>query len=83
MFSYERLLNLDMRDFSYWLKKAQKEKISEQIDRLLMTRMAMHATGTEFGRALNALRFELNKLEGIAMDIVRENWEALRLKGRG
>jgi len=76
-------LNLDMRDFSYWLKEAQKNKISVQIDRLLMARFSMHAKGTEFGQAINKLRFELAKLEGIAMEIVQENWDALRLKGRG
>lgn len=72
-----------MRDFDYWLKEAQKKKISEQIDRLLTTRLAMVGSGEEFGRAINALRFELQKLEGTAMDVVRENWEYIKLKGRG
>jgi len=72
-----------VRDFSYWLKEAQKKKISDQIDRLLMARLSMHASGAEFGKTLNALKFELAKLEGIAMKIVQENWEALKSKGRG
>ena len=72
-----------MRDFSYWLKEAQKKEISSQIERLLETRISMHTSGTEFGETLNKLKFELAKLEGIAMKIVQENWEALKLKGRG
>jgi len=72
-----------MRDFSYWLKEAQKKKILEQIDKLLMARISTRATAAEFGRTLNVLKFELAKLEGMAMEIVQENWEALKLKGRG
>jgi len=71
-----------MRDFSYWLKEAEKKKISDQIDRLLMARISMHASGTEFGSALNRLQFELRKLEGIAMNIIRDNWEDLKQIGR-
>ena len=72
-----------MRDFSYWLKEAQKKRILEQIEKLLMARISTHATAAEFGKTLNALKFELAKLEGMAMEIVQENWEALKLKGRG
>lgn len=77
------MLNLDIRDFEFWLKEAQKNKISMQIDRLLSARFAYHAKGTEFAKALNELRFELHKLEGVAMEIVQENWQALIEKGRG
>ena len=76
-------MNLDRRDEEFWLKEAQKNKISVQIDRLLMARFSMHAKGVDFGQAINKLRFELAKLEGMAMEIVQENWDALRLKGRG
>ena len=72
-----------MRDFSYWLKEAQKKEISTQIDKLLMARMSMHSSGAEFGRAVNALKFELAKLEGMAMEIIRDNWEDLKQIGRG
>ena len=77
------MLNLDTRDFEYWLKEAQKKKVSEQIERLLTARVSMLASGTEFGKTLNALKFELAKLEGRVMQIVQENWEALRTKGKG
>jgi len=61
----------------------KKERILEQVERLSAMRLSMHADAPTFTRAMNALRFELDRLEGRAEEVIRDNWEDLKMMKKG
>ena len=79
-----------MRDQFFWLKLAEEEqvaeekkRVAEQVEKLSAMRLAMHADAPTFTRAMNALRFELDRLEGRAEEVIRDNWEDLKMMKKG
>jgi len=75
------LLNLDIRDLTFWFKEAQKELVKRQLKAIQASRLAM-ANNDEFQRANSELERQLMELNIGKKDIIQENWKDLRILGK-
>lgn len=82
-FPGKELYNLDVRDERFFVQEARKKQILREANLLKAVRLAAWADMGSFSRRLNDLQREFNELEGMADQAVRDNWEDLKIKGRG
>ena len=71
---------MDVRDQAFWLRAARRKIVLDQIKMIQAVRAGM-AEKNDCVNAMDELRSQLYALDGV--DIVRENWEELRRRGRG
>jgi len=82
-FPGKELYNLDIRDEQFFAREARKRQILREAELLNSIRLAAWADMASFARKMNDLQRELNELEGRPGEIAKENWEDLKIKGRG
>jgi len=82
-FPGRELYNLDLRDEQFFVREARKKQILRKAELLNSVRMAAWADSGSFSRKLNDLQREFDGLEGMANQIVQDNWEDLKMKKRG
>lgn len=86
LFSYSALLNLDVRDWDFWAREAQKKTLLEKIEKIRMSRMAW-VEGKDVQREIGIYQSELARLEGGTGKSPRANvdgaWALLKRKKRG
>ena len=83
-FPGKELYNLDIRDERFFTKEARKKQILREANLLNSIRLATLADRGSFARKIYELERELNELEGIkTSETTMENWEDLKIKGRG
>ena len=67
----------------YWLKAAQKKILTDRIWAVRAARLAM-AENKAYADIMNGLEGELRELEmGKNNNVVEENWDDLKNRGRG
>jgi hypothetical protein len=62
LFHYEELLELDWRDFQFWLKEAKKKRLRDRHDRILTTGIGM-VGGDAFTQETTLIEWSLKLLE--------------------
>lgn len=75
-------MNLDVRDFDFWIRAAQRKVLIEKIDALRMSRMPWAESDfvrDEFMGYQNALV----ELDGIKQVRIESAWEEMKRMGRG
>ena len=82
-FPGRELYNLDVRDEQFFAREARKKQILREANLLNSVRLAAWADRASFARKIYDLERELNELEGIADETIKDNWEDLKDKGRG
>ncbi|GEM_PF-2985866 len=80
MFSYKEILNLDVRDRAFWLRAARRQIILKQM-RLVQAVRAGMSEEKGYSWTMDELREQLRELDGY--DTVKQNWEDLKIIGRG
>lgn len=75
------MLNLDIREASFWFKQAQKKLITEQIKNIQATRIAM-SKDNDYEKAIGIYENQLREIELGKEYIVKESWDELKLMGK-
>jgi hypothetical protein len=60
--TYREILNLDYRDFKFWLREAEKVMIGNRLDAMAAARMAM-AEMPAYRQAVSQLEWSLKLIE--------------------
>jgi hypothetical protein len=81
-FSYVELLNLDVRDLTYWFKAAQKKILTNRIWAIHVARLAMAADKT-FTNVVGDLEGQLREIDVGKNSLIKENWDDLKRMRRG
>ena len=82
LFTFVDLLNLDVRDFEFWSREAQRKVLNEKIEALRLSRMAW--AETEFVRdELAMYQAALAELDGTKPQRIEAAWEELKHQGKG
>lgn len=81
-FTYIELLNLDVRDLVIWWRKAQKYLIELQLKNIQAARMAM-VDNSAYCEVISALEMEIDILHRGRDEIIKDNWNDLKLIGKG
>jgi hypothetical protein len=76
------VLNLDVRDLSFWAREAQKKHLRDRMAMAQASRVAM-AKDANYERYMNDLKHELYILERGKENIFKESWQALKEMRRG
>lgn len=76
-FSYQELLNLDVRDLRFWATEAQLVKVKDQMKRIQAARLAM-VDGNVYGSVMDELESQVQELELGKDERVKANWESLK-----
>ena len=82
MFSYSALLNLDVRDWEFWAREAQKKTLMEKIEKIRMARMAW-AEGNDVQAEVDGYREALAQLEGPGKRRQIKKWTELTGRRKG
>ena len=82
-FPGRELYNLDVRDEQFFAREARKKQILREAELLNSVRLAAWADMGHFSRKMNDLQRELNELEGLGDQAIQDNWEDLKIKGKG
>ena len=82
-FPGRELYNLDVRDERFFAREARKKQILREAELLNSVRLAAWADMGHFSRKMNDLQRELNELEGLGDQAIQDNWEDLKIKGKG
>jgi len=61
-FTYEELLNLDIRDRDFWIEEARRKRIEDQIRACGVARMGQ-ANDESYERIMNEMKRELRGME--------------------
>lgn len=72
---------MDIRDFQFWTKQAQKKLIIDQIKNIQACRLAMDE-GKHYNDALSEYQAQLRELEVEKEVIIKENWNDLKMLRR-
>ncbi len=75
------MLNLDIREASFWFKQAQKKLVTEQLKNIQATRIAM-ARDSDYEKAVGAYESQLREIELGKEHIIKESWDDLKLMGK-
>jgi hypothetical protein len=75
-------LNLDVRDFTFWLREAERKVLNEKISDLRLSRMAW-ADADYVQDELNMYQQALYELSGSMQQKIQSVWEEMKLKGKG
>lgn len=62
LFHYRELLNLDYRDFKFWLREAKKKRLQDRLDRIYETGIGMTG-GDAFNQETTQIEWSLKLLE--------------------
>jgi len=73
---------LDLRELAWWARQARRTLIEAQLGRMRAARLAM-VSNDDYQRAIAELEACARALVLGVGRTVRENWEALRMRGRG
>ena len=76
VFTYKELLNLDLREEQFWLREAQKKRLSDFIVHVQAVRLAM-TSQEAYEREMQKMKKELDILERGKENVVNEDWDAL------
>ena len=82
MFSYSKLLRLKKRDFEFWVWKAQKALVKNEM-LLANTIRVSQAKQDQYSRFFDERRIELARLDGRKSEVYDEAWELISIKGKG
>jgi len=75
-------LNIDVRDFDFWHKAAQRKSLHEKIEAIIVSRMVM--ADTEYVRdQIRMYQDALAELDGVKSARVAETWDEFKRKGKG
>ena len=76
------MLNLDVRDLSFWVREAHIKHLRNRMDMAQAARVAM-AKNSGYERYMSELSHKLHILEHGMKDVVKESWQALKEMRRG
>lgn len=77
------MLNLDIRDLSFWAREAQKKHLRDRMAMTQAARVAFVGSNSDYSRYMTDLKHDLYILERGHDNVFKENWQALKDIGRG
>jgi len=81
MFRYRELLNLDARDLAFWTRAARRKILLDQIRGIQAVRAGM-APDDVYTSRIQELQAQIYEIDH-KKETIQQNWEDLKLIGRG